>query len=104
MLVVYHSCIEREDEVAEKMRTMDEDEAREKSEDMFRIVRGEAQRFMTYVSEKEDSAGLGSLLFAEVVQGKHCFRCGSNSNAEGGTSHPPTPRQPGYPAEYICLG
>ncbi|KAF9766700.1 hypothetical protein IL306_000854 [Fusarium sp. DS 682] len=38
MLVLYQSWHEREEDVAEKMRTMSEDEAREKAKGMYRIV------------------------------------------------------------------
>ncbi|KAF5574050.1 uncharacterized protein FSUBG_14077 [Fusarium subglutinans] len=55
MLVVYQSWHEREEDVAEKMRTMDEDEAREEAKGMYRIVREKSQRFITRVSEKNNS-------------------------------------------------
>ncbi|KAG6979012.1 ATP-dependent DNA helicase Q-like 3 [Fusarium oxysporum f. sp. conglutinans] len=55
MLVLYQSWHEREEDIAEKMRTMDEDEAREEAKGMYRIVREKSQRFMTRVSEKNDS-------------------------------------------------
>jgi hypothetical protein len=55
MLVLYQSWLEREEDVAEKMKTMSEDEAREGAEGMYRIVREKSQRFMTRVSEKEES-------------------------------------------------
>ncbi|RFN54793.1 putative ATP-dependent dna helicase q1 [Fusarium flagelliforme] len=55
MLVLYQSWHEREEDVAEKMRTMDKDEAREEAKGMYRIVREKSQRFMTRVSEKNDS-------------------------------------------------
>ncbi|RKK64105.1 hypothetical protein BFJ69_g16792 [Fusarium oxysporum] len=55
MLVLYQSWHEREEDVAEKMRTMGEDEAREKAKGMYRIIREKSQRFMTRVSEKKDS-------------------------------------------------
>jgi hypothetical protein len=39
MLGLYQSWLEREEVVAQRMRTMSEDEAREKAEGMYRIVR-----------------------------------------------------------------
>jgi RecQ family ATP-dependent DNA helicase len=53
MLVVYQSYLEREDEVAEKMRTMSEEEAREAAQGMFGIIRAKVRRFMTLVSDKD---------------------------------------------------
>ena len=38
MLVLYQSWLEREEEVAEKIRTMSEGEAQEKAERIYRIV------------------------------------------------------------------
>jgi superfamily II DNA helicase RecQ len=52
MLVIYQSYLEREDEVAEKMRTMSETEAREAALGMFGIVRAKVRRFMTLVSDE----------------------------------------------------
>ncbi|EXL39943.1 hypothetical protein FOCG_17445 [Fusarium oxysporum f. sp. radicis-lycopersici 26381] len=46
MLVLYQSWHEREEDVAEKMRTMSENEAREKAKGMYRIVREKSQRFI----------------------------------------------------------
>jgi hypothetical protein len=51
--------LEREDEVAEKMRTMSEIEAREAAWGMFGIVRSGVRRFMTLVSD-EPGAGSGT--------------------------------------------
>ncbi|RSL81538.1 hypothetical protein CDV31_017023, partial [Fusarium ambrosium] len=55
MLVLYQPWLEREEDVAEKMKTISEDEAREKVRGMCRIVQDKSQRFMTRVSEKEES-------------------------------------------------
>ncbi|KAF4414963.1 DNA helicase [Fusarium acutatum] len=55
MLVLYQSWHEREEDVARKMRTIDEDEAREEAKGIHRIVREKSQRFMTRVSEKNNS-------------------------------------------------
>ncbi|KAI7762978.1 hypothetical protein LZL87_014052 [Fusarium oxysporum] len=55
MLVLYQSWHEREEDIARKIRSMDEDEAREEAKGMYRIVREKSQRFMTRVSEKNDS-------------------------------------------------
>ncbi|PWI64632.1 hypothetical protein PCL_09489 [Purpureocillium lilacinum] len=52
MLVVYHSYLQRQDEVAELMERMDEDEARETATSIFTIVREKVQRFMTVVAHE----------------------------------------------------
>lgn len=56
MLVMYQSYLKREDEVVEKTKTVDKDKAGEKSKGIFRIVHEKAQRFVTRMSEREDSA------------------------------------------------
>ncbi|KAH6982533.1 hypothetical protein EDB80DRAFT_592912 [Ilyonectria destructans] len=54
MLVLYQLYIEREDEVAEKMKVMEEEKAREEAEGIYCIVRRKSHRFMTRVSELDD--------------------------------------------------
>lgn len=53
MLVVYQSYLQREDEVAELMKRMDEDDAREEATSIFSIVRCKVQRFMTRIPGKQ---------------------------------------------------
>lgn len=55
MLVVSHSYLERQDEVAKLMETMDEEEARETATSIFTIVRRKVQRFMTVTTHKPDA-------------------------------------------------
>ena len=54
MLVVYQSVVQREDEVAEFMKRMDEDDAREQATAIFTIVRDKVQRFMTRTTESPE--------------------------------------------------
>ncbi|KAH7126562.1 hypothetical protein B0J13DRAFT_646665, partial [Dactylonectria estremocensis] len=55
MLVLYQLYIEREDEVAEKMKVIEEEQAREEAEGIYRIMQRKSHRFITQVSERDDS-------------------------------------------------
>jgi len=55
MLVLYQSWLQREDEIEEKEKTMDKEDAIRQSTGLFRLVRGKVRRFMVLVPEAEDA-------------------------------------------------
>lgn len=56
MLVLYQSCLEREEDIARAMRDgMEEQEARDAARGVFGIVRGKVRRFMTRTGDDKGS-------------------------------------------------
>ncbi|KAL6401286.1 hypothetical protein AUP68_15154 [Ilyonectria robusta] len=104
MLVLYQSYVEREDEVTEKMKVMDEEQAREEAEGMYRIVRRKSHRFMTRVSDAtlaerlQKSGNIIKTLWVPSGDNDFSMSCEAKAEARRAVQGKHRPEKPAYQA------